>query len=234
MELPDPIIEDHEGFLVVRDDMIAGGTKRRILGGLLKNTEAREFVYPSTAYGYGPLAVAHVAADLGRKARLYYAHRNPENWTGLMCDAAALGAEIVPVPMGYMSVVESRARTYCAQNPDAMLLPLGFDTDDFRAQLTGLAKSLKIKPKEVWCAAGTGALTRSLQAAWPDATHHAVVVASKAADTGYAERHLVDVSFNRAARHLPPFPSASNYDAKAWNIMKHHARPGALFWNVGA
>jgi hypothetical protein len=32
----------------------------------------------------------------------------------------------------------------------------------------------------------------------------------------------------------PPFPSAPTYDAKAWKFMKQYAKPGALFWNVGA
>jgi hypothetical protein len=32
---------------------------------------------------------------------------------------------------------------------------------------------------------------------------------------------------------VPPFPSVPTYDAKAWAIMKEHAKPNALFWNVG-
>ena len=39
---------------------------------------------------------------------------------------------------------------------------------------------------------------------------------------------------NVKAEDMPPFPSVSNYDAKAWKYMKEHASEGALFWNVSA
>ena len=45
--IPDPVIEQHSGVFVVRDDLIAGGTKRRILPPLL--TGADEFIYASPA-----------------------------------------------------------------------------------------------------------------------------------------------------------------------------------------
>ena len=38
---------------------------------------------------------------------------------------------------------------------------------------------------------------------------------------------------NVDAKFIPPFPSAQNYDAKAWEFMKKHGNPGAWFWNVG-
>jgi hypothetical protein len=233
MRLPDPVIQEHEGFLVVRDDLIAGGTKRRVLGNMLKSSRAREFVYPSTAYGYGPLAVAYAAADLGRSARLFYPKRDKANWTPLMHEAVAQGAKIIPVVSGYMVVLECRAREYCERHPEAQLLPLGFDTNDFHNRLVDVIRTLPVKPREVWCAAGTGALTRSLQAAWPEADHHAVIIARKNANTGNATQHNVQYKFEQAAKNLPPFPSAHNYDAKVWDVMKRNARPGALFWNVG-
>ena len=33
-------------------------------------------------------------------------------------------------------------------------------------------------------------------------------------------------------KFLPPFPSAPNYDAKAWRFIKEYASDGAYFWNV--
>jgi hypothetical protein len=40
--------------------------------------------------------------------------------------------------------------------------------------------------------------------------------------------------FEQDAKVKPPFPSCSNYDAKAWRFIQEYARPGALFWNVAA
>jgi threonine dehydratase len=229
-----PIIELHEGFQIVREDLVPGGTKARILPEILKDIDADEFVYPSTTYGYGPLAVAHAAKELGKKAVLFYPARNRENWTPMMEEAESIGAEIVMVKMGFMSVLKCRANEYCEENSRAHMVPLGCDTAEFHQGFVDLAKSLRKRPKEVWCAAGTGALTRALQEAWPNAEHHAVVVAMKTADTGTAIRHTVKIPFERAAKNMPPFPSAANYDAKVWEVMKEHASPKALFWNVGA
>jgi len=40
--------------------------------------------------------------------------------------------------------------------------------------------------------------------------------------------------FEQDARLRPPFPSCSNFDAKAWRFVRQRAAPGALFWNVAA
>jgi hypothetical protein len=44
---PAPIIKEHEGVLVVRDDLYPGGTKARFLGMLFSDVE--EVVYASPA-----------------------------------------------------------------------------------------------------------------------------------------------------------------------------------------
>jgi hypothetical protein len=79
--------------------------------------------------------------------------------------------------------------------------------------------------------AGSGTLTRALQAAWPGARFHAVRV-GKPPDVGRARLYEAPEPFERDASLPPPFPSCSNYDAKAWRFLAEHARPGALFWNV--
>lgn len=50
MNLPKPVIEEISGILVVRDDLLPGGTKRRALEKLVE--PGREYVYASPAYGY--------------------------------------------------------------------------------------------------------------------------------------------------------------------------------------
>jgi hypothetical protein len=74
-------------------------------------------------------------------------------------------------------------------------------------------------------------LLRALQTAWPAARFYGVRIGG-AAVTGRAQVYTAPEKFEQSARLPPPFPSCSNYDAKAWQFMKQHARPGALFWNV--
>jgi hypothetical protein len=97
--------------------------------------------------------------------------------------------------------------------------------------LTDVARGLSIVPTEVWTVAGSGTLSRALQHAWPDATVHVVQIGARP-KVGRAIVWQAPERFEHDAGLPPPFPSCSNYDAKAWRFIREHAQPGALFWNV--
>jgi len=223
-----PLVEKCGGLFVVRDDLVPGGTKVRALPALL--TGAREFVYASPVAGYAQVALAIAAAEAGVRATVFCAERrelHPRT-------AAALcaGARIVQVPVGYLNVVRARAREYCAVS-GARLLPFGFDTPLFLDTLAAVAYRMPIEPREVWTVAGSGTLTRALQKAWPRAAFYAVRIGALP-NAGLARLYVAPEGFEQPARRPPPFPSCSNYDAKAWQFVLAHAKPGALFWNVAA
>lgn len=223
-----PSIEEHSGILVVRDDLIPGGTKRRVIDRML--APDTEYVYASPAYGYAQIALAIAARGRGAQATIFTAKRTAPHARTL--EAKRAGAKIVMVPTGYLSNVQAKARGY-AEATGAALLPFGFDTPAFLDALAGVATSLSITPLEVWTVAGSGTLSRALQLAWPDAQFHAVQV-GKAPHVGRARLWVAPEQFEDDARERPPFPSCSNYDAKAWRFICRHASPGALFWNVAA
>lgn len=222
--LPAPVIVRYGDIDVVRDDLIPGGTKIRAL--ILSGAD--EFVYASPAAGYAQVALAIAAAGAGKRATVFVAQRRVMH--ARTREAQAAGAKIVQVPCGYMNVVTARAKEYCART-GARLMPFGFDTPDFIARLSAVARALPITPREVWTVAGSGVLSRALQAAWPGAEFHAVRIGA-VPKAGRA--HVVDApeKFERDAKHPPPFPSCGNYDAKAWQFIQARAKPGALFWNV--
>lgn len=226
MEFPAPAVERHGAVLVVRDDLIPGGTKQRILPGLLAG--GREYVYASPAYGYAQIALAHACRAVGSRATVFTAKRKALH--PRTAEAKAAGAKVVLVPVGYLSVVRARAAAYCAA-VGAEMLPFGLDTPEFGRRLAAVARAVPADPPEVWCVAGSGTLSRALQAAWPAARHHAVRVGA-VPDAGRARLYVAPEPFERDARARPPFPSCSNYDAKAWQFVLRHAAPGALFWNV--
>lgn len=241
MNLPPVVLQTHEGILVVRDDLLPGGTKRRVIGNVLLNGtgekgfglskfQSDEFVYASPACGYAQVALAYACQDLEKKATIFVAHRsNPHDLTK---QAKALGAKIVTISNGRMNCVKARARDYAVSNK-VNLLPFGFDCEEMREGLANVARSLKIKPKEVWTVVGSGTLIRSLQIAWPKAQFHAVRVGCKTSDIGRAKEHIAPERFEQDAKSFPPFPSCSSYDAKAWQFVVKYASPGALLWNVG-
>ena len=229
--LPPPVVERHQGVLVVRDDLLAGGTKTRALLPFMQGHAATEFVYASPAQGYAQVALAHCARMLGRKATVFTAARKVPH--PLSQAAADAGAQVVRVAPGYLSVVQARARAY-ALAQGACLVPFGGDDPASLAAITEAARSTGLAPMEVWTVAGSGVLSRALQAAWPEAAFVAVVVGRQDCDTGRARRIVHPAPFERPARLRPPFPSAAGYDAKAWEHISAQAVPGALFWNVGA
>jgi len=226
--LPSPVVEDRDGLLVVRDDLLPGGTKRRVLDGLLNCAD--EFVYASPACGYAQVALAYAATANGKRATIFTARRNAPH--ARTAEARAAGAKIVMVPFGYLSNVTARARLYAAQT-GAAYLPFGFDTAEVAEALVAVAAGLGVMPREVWTVAGSGTLSRALQRAWPAAAFYAVRI-GKAPDIGRAALRVAPEPFERDARERPPFPSCGNYDAKAWRFIVRQASPGALFWNVAA
>jgi len=223
-----PTIDQIGGVYVVRDDLVRGGTKARVIGQFLHG--ASEWVYASPAYGYAQVALAHTAVSMGKRATVFVAKRKELH--PRTAEAKAAGAKIVQVPHGYLSNVQAKARAY-AEFVGAGQLPFGFDFPEFLEALCELACGLPIRPSEVWTVAGSGTLNRALQMAWPQATFHAVRVGALP-NVAKAELHTAPEKFEQDARQPPPFPSYSNYDAKAWRFVEAHASEGALFWNVAA
>lgn len=227
--IPPPVVETHNGFRVVRDDLIPGGTKRRVVPLLI--TKTKEYVYASPAQGYAQIAIALCCRDHGKRATIFVAKRDELH--PLTQQAFDCGANIVQVPMGFLAVVQAAARDYAAEN-NARLLPFGLNSPRIRRGLADVALSIPFVPDEVWCVAGSGVLCRSLQMAWPDADHCVVKVGKQDIDVGKASAYIHPLKFGEDAKVKPPYPSCSNYDAKVWEYVLRYASPGALVWNVGA
>lgn len=226
--LPNPVIERVGSVLVVRDDLIPGGTKRRVVDQLIAGYH--EVVYASPAYGYAQVALSHAGRITGTRVTIFTAAR--KQWHPRTTEAIAAGARIVGVPYGYLSNVQAKAKAY-AEQTGALLLPFGFDTPAFVQALASVARALPVSPSEVWSVAGSGTLNRALQAAWPNARCFAVQV-GRVPSIGRASLLVAPDSFERDAEVTPPFPSTSNFDAKAWREINRQASSDALFWNVAA
>jgi hypothetical protein len=230
--LPAPIIIEHEGVLVVRDDLFPGGTKARFLGVLFNGAE--EVVYASPAEGAAQVALATVARRLNKRATIFVARRaKPHART---VEAATLGAKVVSIAPGYLSVVQARAREYCAQT-GARLMPFGADMPEAITAIAAAARAIGIKPDEIWCASGSGVLARGLAVAWPNARRHAVQVgrALTPRDVAGATIHVHPAPFSRHGHGNAPFPTDPHYEAKAWEVTTARKGTGrVVFWNVAA
>jgi hypothetical protein len=234
--LPPPVVEEHEGFLIVRDDLIGGGSKMRFADHLIRSQpEIKEWVYGSSpATGYAQISLAHLCTKYFKKAVVFMADRAVEKRHPYQLQAIEAGAIMHWVPNGMLSVTEKRARDYVSDSPTSRrLLPIGFDHPTVIASIIRVAQSMDVTPTEVWTVGSSGTLTRGLQLAWPNAEFHCVRV-GHSGEYGKAKLYKSKYAFNKATKVLPPFPSAPTYDAKAWEFILDHASPGALFWNVGS
>ena len=95
-----PIVENHNGVLVVRDELFEGGTKARFIPLLFDCAD--EVVYASPAEGGAQSALATVAGQLGKRATIFVAERKREKWHARTLMAERLGATIKQVPHGYL------------------------------------------------------------------------------------------------------------------------------------
>ena len=233
---PAPVIEEHGGFMVVRDDLLDGGSKMRFADCLIKSEpEIEEWVYGSSpATGYAQISLSCLCRKYGKKSIIFMADRAKDKLHEYQLRAIESGATMKWVPNGMLSVTEKRARDYVQESPNTRrLLPIGFNHPSVVASINMVASKMDVSPTEVWTVGSSGTLTRGLQRAWPNASFHCVTVGHKG-DYGRAKLYKCEIPFNRETKVKPPFPSAPTYDAKAWEFMKQYASPGALFWNVGA
>ena len=225
-----PIVEMHRGIMVIRDDLFPGGTKARYIGRVFDHAD--EAVYASPAEGGAQTALATAARALGKRATIFVAQRAKPHARTL--EAARLGAKVVPVSPGYLSVVQARAKEYC-RNTGAFLIPFGAEIPGAVEAIAAAARATGLDPEEVWCAAGSGVLARGLAAAWPKARRHVVQVGRDLSprEVAGAQVHRYPLTFGKVAKITPPFPSDPHYDAKAWEVCLARHRAGRVaFWNV--
>ena len=237
LKLPDPVVERHGRFAVVREDRLVGGTKTRFLPTLIGDAE--EVVFGGPFCGGAPLALAAVGRALGRRVTLFYARRASLHPRQRL--ARELGARLEFVSPGYMTVVQARARAYAA-GVGALFLPLGFDRPEADSAFRGAilaAREAAGPVDEVWCASGSGMLLRNLARAFPELPCFGVTVglASRWSEQqlpANASFRSCPWKFEQPCREPAPFDSCPNYDRKAWVRMLELARPSArcLFWNV--
>lgn len=241
-------IEKHEGVYVLRDDLLPGGTKSIVLPDLL-NPAYNEYVYASPVYGGFQIALSLYCEKIGKKATIFCAKR--KDWHPNTYRCAAAGAKIIEVDVGYLSVVQKRAKEYVAEQSlqnigGSQYIPFGANTAMSRQSLIyrvhKVIQSLGFVPDEIWCAVGSGLLfesileaTESIKVSPRKKIQVCGVVVGKHYSTSHPRGHLFTypLSFEYETKVECPFPSMPNYDRKAWEVMlTRKVGKNILFWNV--
>ena len=232
-----PQLVDHDGFKVVREDLMGFGSKCRFGDILVSTCKQDTLVYVQPRYGFAGISLAYLANKYNKKLVLFSPSQKEISDHQAIC--VEMGAQMKFKRIAAMPVLNAHAKKWAEDN-GAFFIPLGLRHELVTAAAVKVAHDLAEKhgyPEEVWSAISTGVLQRSLQIAWPDAKFNAVAVARniKKGERGSATMWSHPKAFTQDVdpQYNPPFPSAMNYDAKAWEFMTKHGSPGAWFWNVG-
>lgn len=223
--------ERHGRFVVVRDDLLMGGTKQRSLDRLTKG--ARELVYAGPPWGMAALCLARIGQRTGQRVTLFYAKR------AALCPRQVLaqkaGASLELIAPGYLTVLRARAREYCAKT-GAKLIAWGGGVDAVNdiAEAARVARQRHPEVTEVWCSAGSGTLSKALVQGFRLPVHVVEVGHTLTPDerAGLASVTKHSLDFEQRTTAAVPFPSCRHYDAKAWEVALRRARGVPLFWNV--
>jgi len=226
-------IEEYNGINVLRDDLLPGGTKSVLMKKIIGEPE--EYVYASPVYGGFQIALAEYCQKVGKKATIFCAKRAKLHENTVRCEE--LGAKVVQVPYGYLSVIEKHARDYC-ENTGAEKIVFGGKEPKYKKiiarRMKAVIKKLGREPEEIWCAIGSGTLVESILSATKTAKIYGVQVGAEYTDTH--ERLTIlkyPKSFDKPSKYKPDFPSTVNYDLKAWEFCNLHKKgKDVFFWNV--
>ena len=225
------IIEDFNGFRVVRDDLFEGGTKRRAFAKLIDSIPESELVYACDYYGHAAYAIALTAQAAGKNVTLFYL--SPKQETDIFKKTISLSNVKYEIVEGARTQVEAskRAIEYAIQC-GAKFLPIGLDFPEFGDKLEEVARSAHIEAPEIWCMGGSGTLGRALQRAYPHILVNIVSVGTANFKGGTNKVYNAPEKLDEIAELRPPYPSAPHYDAKTWRFILQYAKPGACIWNV--
>lgn len=232
-----PIVTEHEGVKIVRDDHMVG-SKCRFADLLMSSVEQDTIVYVQPRFGLAGPSILEVANRYNKRVVLFMPSSKKVSLHQAVC--IERGAEPKFMRIAAMPNLNSAAKKWAEKN-DACFVPLGLRHELVTACAVRVVENLREvhgDPGHVWFAISTGVLGRALQIGWNNSEHHAVAVSRnlKAGELGSASVDSDSLAFTKNERkeNLPPFPTVYNYDAKVWKyIPKNEPSKNHWMWNVG-
>ena len=229
---PDPVVTQHDGVNVVRDDLLTGS---KVRGGdfLVSKVKEKRLVYVQPRTGLAGVSLLDVCKRHNKDLTLWMPSSKRISAHQACCIEQGCDARFARIAA--MPNLNRIAKMWAEEN-EAFFIPLGLKHEFVTAGIINTALKMP-EPEEVWTVVSTAVLTRALQIAWPNAKFHAVAVARnmKAGEIGRAEIISAPEPFVKAIKphEEPPFPSVNTYDGKAWRYIPKNTGRNILFWNVG-
>lgn len=141
MKLPSPKIMKHGKFNVLRDDLLSGGTKRRVLIKLFDRIVQNEIVYPSCQYGERHLALAYAGNALKKEITLFYPEYDSFT-TGFHKATKKLKANYKLTKPNHSQIQGAKIAKRYSEKVGAFYMPIGFVIKEFEEELVKIIQSL--------------------------------------------------------------------------------------------
>lgn len=235
-----PVVEEHEGIKVVRDDLMVG-SKCRFADLLMQSIKEDTVVYVQPRVGLAGVSILEAAKRYGKKVVLFM----PSSKEISLHQACTIERGAIPkfrriAAMPNLNLIAAK----WAEDNNAKFIPLGLKHDLVVACASRVAMNLAEvhgQPTACYVATSTGVLIRGLQIGWPDSHFLAVTVARnmKSGELGRAVPLIEPLAFQQSEKkeNLPPFPTVNTYDAKVWKYAKAgkmlNPTANVWVWNVG-
>lgn len=240
--MPEPVVERYgSDQYVLRADLAPAGLKAFGAEKLIAECPKKTLVYVAPRVGHAPDAIAALAQMYGKDCVFFC----PSSKVISRHQKSLLAYPNVKLKffrIAAMPVLNSYAKKWAEEN-DAAFLPFGLTgTPDVTAGLVNLCQSVSriigMEPQSAFMAVSTGTMIRALQIGWPDAEMYGVAVARNMHDgeigRANVSSHHMPFLRDELPGNRPPFPSTSNYDAKAWAVFRDLGLPRSIFINVGS
>ena len=230
-----PVVIEHEGVRVVRDDLITGSKVRAgdaLVSSLHEDIDTIVYVQPRT--GLAGVSLLDVAANHDKKVKLFMPSSKRISLHQACCIERGAIADFHRIAA--MPNLNKIANTWAENHYNAFFVPLGLRHEMCTAGMVKAAMTIPA-PEIAYVATSTGVLTRALQIAWPETKFISVCVSRnmKAGELGNAEVISEPLAFTQSEKkdNLPPFPSVNTYDSKVWKYIPKNTGQNILMWNVG-
>lgn len=241
---PSNVIE-HEGVLVIRDDLIPGnlGSKARYAEAMMSEVKEKYLFYAMVPQGQ---ALKVLAATAKRHNKIVIAIAPLRNEpTECHKEAMEHGAIMLFYQTGGMAGARKRCRDVIREQlgGKGLYIPAGVKHPLI---IAGFAKSClaineKYKPDVVISVASTMVMNHGIQLGFPQADIFAIQVAGNSASKKWPGRATIiehDQPFNDCVRKefRPPFNCIDTYDSKGWIYALEYKKANpdkvVMFWCV--
>jgi hypothetical protein len=237
-----PLVTEHSGIKVVRDDKIVG-SKCRFADLLMKSIKEDTIVYVQPRVGLAGVSILEIAKKYNKKVVLFM----PSSKEISVHQAVCIERGAIPKfrRIAAMPNLNLMAKKWAEEN-NAFFVPLGLRHELVTACAARVAMNItefyKEEPDVCFVATSTGVLVRGLQIGWPNTTFYSVCVARNMheGELGRAIPISEPLPFQKMEyeSNIPDFPTVQTYDAKAWKYAKEYKTQNpsksVWLWNVGA